>query len=189
MIEAIQSIDAAILLFIQNNIRGGLLTPIMVFFTTIGDNGYIWLALGVVLMFFKKHRKMGFYIILCIGLSWIVNDRIIKPIVCRPRPFLTVPGLEAIVPLPLSFSFPSGHACAGFCGAVVLTRFRGGKLAPIFLLAVVIALSRIYVGVHYPSDIVAGALVGTLCGLLFTWILLRWLDKPASKLLRTPEGK
>ncbi|MBQ8974632.1 MAG: phosphatase PAP2 family protein [Oscillospiraceae bacterium] len=187
MMQTIQTIDSSILLFIQNNIRGGALTPIMLFFTTIGNLGIVWLALGAVLMCFRRYRKMGFCVILCIALAWVVNDGVIKHIVCRPRPFTAVFGLQTLVTRPTSYSFPSGHSCSSFCAAAVLTRFRGSRLAPVFIVALLIALSRIYVGVHYPTDILTGAVIGTVCGALFSYLLLKYFDAPLSKILHTPK--
>jgi undecaprenyl-diphosphatase len=148
----------------------------------------VWIALSVVLMLFKKHRKLGFSILVCIAAAWLVNDGVIKNLVCRTRPFDTVPGLEVLVSKPSSFSFPSGHACSSFCAAFVITRMRGKKGALVYIPAALIALSRIYVGVHYPSDILVGAIIGTVSGAVFTWIIIHRLDRPVSRLLKTPEG-
>ena len=189
ILRAVQSIDAGILLFIQEHIRGPVLNAVMIFFTTVGNAGIVWIALSIILMFFRKHRKLGFSILVCIAAAWLVNDGVIKNIVCRPRPFTVVDGLEILVSRPSSFSFPSGHACSSFCAAFVITRFRGKKGALIYIVSALIAFSRIYVGVHYPSDIITGAIIGTMSGAIFTWIIIKHLNKPVSRLLRTPEGK
>ena len=186
--DAILAVDKAILLFLQNDLRSPILNAIMVFFTTIGDAGAVWLLLGIVLLFFKRGRKLGFCLLLAMAFTWLVNELAIKNVVCRPRPFNVIPELTTLVSKPTSWSFPSGHACASFSAAYVLTRLRGKKAAWVYVVAAVIALSRPYVGVHYPTDILAGAITGTLGGVLFTWIIAVKLDRPVSKLLRTKEG-
>ena len=182
MIEAIMSIDREIMLFLQENVRNGILNPIMIFITTIGNTGAIWLILGAFLMFFKKHRKAGLYVILSVALCYVLNDMIIKEIVGRPRPFLTMPEIEVLVSKPGSFSFPSGHSCAGFAASYILTKFYGRKGATAYILSVLIALSRPYVGVHYPSDIVVGAIIGTLGTMaLYRWVYPYFSEKFSRK--------
>ena len=115
------------MLFVQDNIRNALLDPIMVFFTVIGNSGMIWLIAGAVMMCTEKHRKAGLYVILSVSLCYVLNDLIIKPLVGRPRPFLELETLNVLVSRPGSFSFPSGHSCAGFASAYVFTKFYGKK--------------------------------------------------------------
>lgn len=185
MLEAIQAMDETILLFIQENIRGGFLNSIMVFFTTIGNAGAVWILLSILLLCMKKYRRAGLAVLLVMGLSWCVNDLLIKSIAARPRPFLAIEGLEVLVSLPQSWSFPSGHTCSSFAAAYVLTRELGKKGALSYILAVLIALSRPYVGVHYMSDVFVGALVGTLCSVFFYAVICkifnRWQSGRAEK--------
>ena len=187
MIEWIQSIDTSILFFVQNNVRNDILTPIMVFFSLITKMGAVWLALGVVLLFFKKHRKLGFMIIFCIAVTWIIGDEILKPIIARPRPYNLLEGLIAL-DHENSFSFPSGHSSSSFAAATVMARMRGKKGALIFIPATIVALSRIYVAVHNPSDVLAGILLGVIVSLLVMWLIFKFFDKPLSKLLRVEHG-
>lgn len=185
MLEAIQVMDESIMLFIQENIRFDFLSAVMVFFTTIGNTGAVWIAVSLVLLCMKKYRRTGLAVLLTMGLCWCLNDLLIKSIAARPRPFLTIEGLEVLIKLPQSYSFPSGHACSSFAAAYVLTRECGKKGALAYILAVLIALSRPYVGVHYMSDILAGAFVGTLCSMFLYKIICkifdRWKKKHAEK--------
>ena len=178
--ECIQRIDAILMLWIQNDVRCAVLNPIMIFFTTIGNVGAVWLALGALFLCFKKYRRLGFHIIISIALCYVLNDLIIKQLVQRPRPFLTVEGLTALVAKPSSWSFPSGHACSSFAAAYVLTKALKKKGAWSYALATLIAISRPYVGVHYVSDILAGAIVGTLGAILCIALFRKFEKKPAS---------
>ena len=182
--------DGRILLWIQEHLRNDTLTPLVKGVTYLGNYGALMIAACIVLMIIPKTRKLGLICTAAMVVNVIVNNVMLKNIFDRTRPYEVVDGLRCIVAKPLDPSFPSGHTSASFSvGSVIFGEVPRKIGAAVLVLCAMIAFSRLYVGVHYPSDIVAGALVGTLCGLLFTWILLRWLDRPASKLLRTPEGK
>ena len=170
MLATIISLDAAILLFLQNCVRTDILNPIMVCITHLGDAGILWILTGVILLIKPKTRRAGFDLLVCVALAFVFNDLIIKPLVARPRPFNTISDLTILVQAPTSYSFPSGHTNASFAAAYALTRSFGKKGAWAYLAAVLIAFSRCYVGVHYPSDVVAGMIVGTLAAML-AWYL------------------
>lgn len=161
MLAQIQSIDTVLMLFIQNDLRCGVLNGIMVFFSTLGNAGIVWIALSILMMITKKYRAAGFDMLLCIALCYCLNDLLIKNLVCRPRPFVTIPELTTLVSQPSSYSFPSGHACSSFAAAYSLTRSQGRRGGWFYIPASLIALSRPFVGVHYVSDVLVGAAVGT----------------------------
>lgn len=163
--EALQLLDQNILLFIQEHIRLGWLNPIMVVITHLGEAGIMWIVLGLVMMFFKKTRRGGLIMLICLAFAWVINDFVLKELFARARPFNTIEGLTILVKAPGSFSFPSGHSNASFACALALTMLYGKKGAWSFIPAALIALSRCYVGVHYPTDILTGAIVGTLLSL------------------------
>lgn len=164
MMDAITAIDGQILLFIQEHIRCAFLTPIMKFASLIGDAGIVWILAALVLLIFPKTRRRGLDAALCLAAAAIINNLVIKNLVARPRPFLTISELELIIEPLTSYSFPSGHACASFAAAFAIARgFHDRHGGWVYLPAAVIALSRIYVGIHYPTDILAGAIIGTLC--------------------------
>ncbi len=162
ILEAILSFDRMVMLFFQDSVRNVFLNPIMMFLSTIANCGAVWLVIGAVLAASKKHRKAGIYVILSVALCYVFNDLVIKPVIARPRPFLEIDTLSVLVSRPVSYSFPSGHACAGFAASYVLTKSFGRKGAPFYILAVLIAVSRPYVGVHYLTDVFVGAIVGLL---------------------------
>lgn len=162
MIDTIQNFDASALLCIQDFIRMPFLNAIMVFFSTIGNLGLLWIALGLVLLFPKRTRRGGVDILICLAIAYIINDLVIKELVARVRPYDTIEGLKILVSPLSSFSFPSGHANSSFAAAMALTLAFGKKGAWAYIPASLIAISRCYVGVHYPSDVIAGMIVGTL---------------------------
>lgn len=179
MLDLIQAIDSEIMLFIQNNLRTPLLNPIMVLMAYLGQVGTIWIIISLILIVRKKHRVAGIYVLIAMGLCYILNDMIIKELIQRPRPFATVPDLTVLGFLPGSWSFPSGHACSSFASALILTKFLGKRGALFYILAVIIAVSRPYVGVHYLSDIIVGAIMGTLgAAAIFTISRRAGLIKP-----------
>ena len=172
---AIQSFDANALLYIQDFLRTPLLTAIMVFFSRIGDSGIIWIVTGLVLLIPRKTRRGGFDVLICLLAAFLINDYVIKVLVARIRPYDVINGLTILVPPESSFSFPSGHANSSFAAALSLTLAFGKKGAIAYIPAVLIAFSRCYVGVHYPSDVFAGMLVGTLVSLAVYMLLRRYI--------------
>lgn len=165
MLESIQNLDASILLFIQDNIRCGALDIIMKFFTALGDSGAIWLLFGIIFFFSRKYRKAGFDIIITVALCFAVNE-ILKRLLMRPRPFEVYKWLTVLIARPSSWSFPSGHSFVSFAAAYayMCSIKKSGYIA--YPVAALIALSRPYVGVHYPSDIVVGAILGTATAII-----------------------
>lgn len=174
MFAAIQALDKAILLFVQDNIRTPALTVIMYLFSRLGDAGLGWIALGLLLAAFARTRRRGAAMLAALASEYVICDLVIKKLVLRPRPYLIIPQLELLVPLERSASFPSGHSASSFACAYMLARLFGKKGAWAYLPASLIALSRVYVGVHYPSDVVAGILLGTAVGVIFHPLLRRF---------------
>jgi len=154
-------LDVSIMLFIQESLRFPVLDSIMKVITFLGNTGMIWIITGIVLLIHKKYRLVGFQVLITLAICWCLNDLVIKNLVARPRPYIVIENLEILIPEPSHYSFPSGHACSSFASAYVLARNFGKKGAWFYVLAVLIAISRPYVGVHYVSDILAGMLLGT----------------------------
>ena len=172
---ALQSFDANALLYIQDFLRTPFLTVIMVFFSRIGDSGIIWIVTGLVLLVPKSTRRGGFDVLICLLVAYLINDCVIKVLVERIRPYEVINGLTILVPPESSFSFPSGHTNSSFAAALALTLAFGKAGALAYIPAVLIAFSRCYVGVHYPSDVLAGMLVGTLVSLAVYMLLRRYI--------------
>lgn len=172
MIEVFMNIDGGILIWIQEHLRTLFLTPFFVFITTLGDKGLIWILLSLGLLLSKKTRKIGIISLLALICSLLLNNLFLKNLVGRERPFNS---LEAILPLigkPTDLSFPSGHTASSFASAWVFLRHLPKKYGiPAIILASLIAFSRLYLGVHYPSDVLVGIISGIFVSFIaeFIW--------------------
>lgn len=163
MIDTLLKLDGDILLWIQNNLRAGWLDPIMKFITYLANGGALWIGICVLLLILKKTRTTGLVCSCSLAATFLINNIILKNIVARTRPYEVVEGLNRIIGAQSDYSFPSGHSGASFAVAVVMFMEMPKKYGvPALIVATLIALSRLYVGVHYPSDVIAGILTGTL---------------------------
>lgn len=143
---------------------GDVLMPLI---TSLGNAGIIWILLTVVLLVIPKTRKTGAILATALVLDLILCNGIIKNLVARTRPYDINTAVELLIAKPGDYSFPSGHTAASFT-AVSALYFAGEKRMwkPALVLAVLIALSRMYLYVHFPTDILGGILLGILCGYL-----------------------
>lgn len=179
--DFLQSIDRSVALFF-----GALDIPfidyLMVFFSTIAELGAIYILIAVCLWAFKGDRKQAAVIIVSLILS-VVFCHILKDIFDRTRPFIEL-GIEIIVSPPLGSSFPSAHSSTAFSFASVMVWFYV-KRKPLFaflsvFLAAAVAFSRIWLCVHYLSDVVVGSVFGITVGIL-TLFLCELVQKKISK--------
>ncbi|MBO6008444.1 MAG: phosphatase PAP2 family protein, partial [Lachnospiraceae bacterium] len=149
--------DGQFLIWLQENVRNDVLTPIMKLITHLGDKGIFWILIAVVMLFFKKTRPLGIMAGIALVFSVLINNVIIKPNVGRIRPYEVVDGLKLLIERQHDPSFPSGHSGASFAAAVVFLVKGPKKLGiPAIIMAALIAFSRLYVGVHYPTDVICG---------------------------------
>lgn len=168
-------VEANLLLWVQENMRTDWLNPIIIAITSLGNAGVFWILLTLVLLVSKKTRRVGILCMMALLGSLIINNLILKNVIARVRPYEVIEGLKIIVKAPMDTSFPSGHSAASFAAGVVLLRNLPKKAGiPLFVLAWLIALSRLYVGVHYPTDVVAGILSGTLIAIFVQWLYEKW---------------
>ena len=180
MLEWIQAADVTALLWIQENLRNALLTPLMTVYTQLGNAGILWIVLSVLLLCHKKTRKAGLFALLAMLLGLLCTNVILKNLVGRARPWTVLAELIPLVAENDPNSFPSGHTCAAFAAAGVWYRGLPRRWMKVLgvVLAAVMGFSRLYVGVHYPSDVVAGCLVGLACSqvmwLVCTRLTARW---------------
>ena len=124
----------------------------------------IWLSVCLIMLFKRSSRKYVPVILASILLAYIVCDIVLKPIVCRERPY-DVMDLEPIVTVSSSFSFPSGHTASSFAAATALYLHDRRYGIPALVLAGLVGISRVYLLVHWPTDVIAGAVIGVLCAL------------------------
>ena len=162
--------DAEILLWIQENVRQEWLTPIVKFITYLGNAGAVWIALALVFLLWRPYRRVGVTAVVAMLFSFIFNNLLLKNLVSRIRPYEVIDGLTLLVAPATDFSFPSGHSATSFAAAVVFVKLLGWRKGVWFLLlALCISLSRLYVGIHYPTDVLFGIASGTLMGMLGVW--------------------
>ncbi len=165
--EQFLQLDGNILLWIQEHVRQDALTPVIKFITHLGDSGWFWITLAVVLLILKKTRKIGLLTGCSLLVSFLINNVFLKNVVARTRPYEVVEGLHRMIEAQPDFSFPSGHTASSFAAAVVIFILCPKKAGvPVLVLAFLITLSRLYVGVHYPTDVLAGMITGTLTAVL-----------------------
>ena len=177
--------DFEILEFIQTNLRNAFCDVIFPAVTHLGDGGAFWIALSLILFIIPKTRKIG----LCSGLALLINLVIVnfglKPIIARTRPYDMIEeyaahGLNLLTKIQTDFSFPSGHTSSSFASATALFAHNKKAGAAALMLAVVIAFSRLYVAVHFPSDVFAAVIIGVICGIL-AYIIMKAIIKKFSE--------
>lgn len=150
--------------------HSSVLDGLVAAFTSTSNHGELWILLGIALVCFRRTRKAGVGVLAAVALGAVVTNLLVKPLIMRPRPCDVNAAVTMIVPRPSGSSFPSGHATAAFAAAAALWFTRdpkapGALVAGVTIAAVLMGLSRMYCYVHYPTDVLAGALVGTLAGL------------------------
>ena len=143
-----------------------LLDRFFTFFSEIGNFGIIWIILIICVLCSRRYRYYGVTAILALIISMILVHLILKPVIDRPRPFEFYEGLQLLIPPPVGASFPSGHAASSFAVAACL--FAANRKVGIhtIILAALISISRIYLFVHFPSDVLVGAILGCMSALL-----------------------
>lgn len=164
--NALLSLDWSILNFIQNHCQTVVLNDIMPLITKLGGVWSIWILLAAILLITRKYRKVGVALVCGLALEVLACNVILKPLIARARPCDINTAVQLLVSRPTDYSFPSGHAAASFTAAAVLLFEKHPLRIPAFVLAALIAFSRLYLYVHFPSDVLAGALLGILIGYL-----------------------
>lgn len=162
--------------FLQT-IHTPLLDKILAFITSLGNAGIIWIVLAVVLLILPKTRKTGIIVAAALLMDLILCNLILKNLVARVRPYDVNTAIAILIKKPLDFSFPSGHTAASFAAmtALFLAKMKKAWIAAL-VLAVLIAFSRLYFYVHYPTDVLGGAVVGILSGII-GYAIIEKIDK------------
>lgn len=172
MFASLSPLEWPVLLWFQEALRNPVTDPIISFFTHLGDSGFLFIVLTVLLLCFPKTRRAGFAAACALVFSLLFTNVILKHLFSRPRPWVDCAALIPLVTERDPNSFPSGHTSAAFAFATASLRTlpkRWMKITAV-VLAALMGLSRLYVGVHYPTDVLAGFVVGDLAGLC-GWLL------------------
>lgn len=180
MVQMLYQFDCNILLWIQSTCIHECLSPFMIWLTHLGNRGLIWLVPSLLLCISRRTRRIGLLSIAAILTAVLVNNIVLKNWVGRIRPYDALLQVRRLIGVQNDFSFPSGHTAISFASASAIyfsTKKRYG--IPCLLLAALIGFTRLYVGVHYPSDVLGGLVVGCLIGYLTARFLGNYLDRKA----------
>ena len=163
-----------ILDFIHKYMSSPIMDEIMCFFTFLGNAGWIWIALACVCLCSKKYRYTGLMLAVGLLMSLVAANLILKPAFARLRPFQIKEGIELIIAAPKDFSFPSGHTMASaICATVIFLQHKKMGIYAIAL-AALISFSRLYLYMHFPTDVFFGAILGMLLGISAVKIVKRY---------------
>lgn len=167
MIEYLFQLDCSVLLWIQRTFISTTITPIMTFITHMGNAGAIWIILSCILCINKKTRRVGILSLIALVASFLIDNIILKNLVARIRPYELVSKVQCLIEKQNDYSFPSGHTGSAFAAAMVMF-FKLPKKYSIWcvIFAFIIGFSRLYLGVHYPSDVIMGAVIGTIIAII-----------------------
>lgn len=179
MLMELSLLEGPLLLWIQTVLRCPLLDPLICFYTQLGNAGLLWIAASLLLLLHPSTRRAGLAGLLALVFSLLITNVLLKPLVERTRPWLVIEGLIPLVREKDPLSFPSGHTSAAFAAAVAWFRLLPRKWMGVtgLILAVLMGLSRLYVGVHFPTDVLCGALAGFLSGILGRCLLEAFLHR------------
>lgn len=171
-------LDGTILLWIQEYLRSDVWNWLWISITKLGDSGFIWLTTAILMLFFKNTRKVGIVALSSIALCFIITNLGLKNIVARPRPYTQIAELMILTHPEKSFSFPSGHTANSFAVALIYFRMLPKKYGvSAVILAALIGFSRLFIGVHYPSDVLGGCLIALFTSTLAYHAYLSLISK------------
>lgn len=176
------SLDWTILYFIQNHLTNPGMDWLMPKITMLGDFGAIWIIIAILLISIKKYRVHGLTLLLALAIGILIGNLGLKNIIARPRPCWIDHNIQMLIPMPKDFSFPSGHTLAAVIAATCL--YMTNKWFGIFviILASLIAFSRLYLFVHFPSDVLASIILGLIIAVLAIHYMLPIVDNCLSKI-------
>ncbi len=140
----------------------------MILASALAAGGFLWIALALIASVYPRYRADAWRLLLVIGFSVVITDYVMKPIFDRPRPFTAIADLPVIDGKPASSSMPSGHAARAIAASIAATRMMPAAGWLFWPFAALVMVSRVYIGVHWPSDVIVGAITGLACA----WVVL-----------------
>ncbi len=166
---------------------GGFFTPFFSFITFLGTWGIFYIILGVIFCLFKNTRKIGIAVLIALAIDGILTNIILKPLIARPRPYVANYEYAQFWQyvgghVEKEFSFPSGHSAVTSSAMTVLfIAFNKKYSFTAIIFTLLMGASRIYLAVHYPTDVLAGIIVGAICGTLSVFLINRLYNYLQSK--------
>jgi len=170
--------DLDILVWINQHLVIPQLNSFFIFITDLWGDGLLAILLSLILIIKKETRLTGFIIAVSLILNIVVVNLTLKPLVARPRPY-TLYAIEMLLPVQKDFSFPSGHSASVFAFVWAYFITRKDWLRWLLLgFALLVCFSRLYLFVHYPTDVLAGITIGILCAVSSKWLISKFTNKP-----------
>ena len=169
--------EFAILDWIQAHLRCGFLDAVLPVISWTSNHGEIWILLALCLLAAKKSRRQGGTVAVALLMDLLCCNMFLKPLIGRVRPFAVNPAVELLVAAPLDASFPSGHTAVSFAAVFALKASGSPLWKPALVLASVIAFSRLYLYVHWPTDVLAGILLGAALGYAADLVVKKGLER------------
>ena len=171
----LMSLDSGILLFLQEHVRSELWTPFWTGITFLAEGGWMWIVLSLALLIPRRTRTTGITALISMAVGFLFTNLILKNLVARIRPYDAIDALTILVSPLRDYSFPSGHTTVSFSCAMVLFLTLPRRYGiPALVPAVLIAFSRLYVGVHYPTDVLGGMLIGIFAAAMTVYAVKRY---------------
>ena len=175
--DFLNAVELPILRNMHDAIQCGFLDAVMPVISTFSKWGLGWIILALVLLIPRKTRRVGITMLISLLLSVLVCNVTLKPVVARLRPYVVDPSIKLLLSPEKEFSFPSGHTSASFSAAFAIFFLNKKWGIPAVILAVLIGFSRLYLMMHYPTDVIVSAVLGTLCALAAFYICRLVLKK------------
>ncbi len=165
------------ILYAINKLHNDILDKIMITITSLVNSGFIWILISIILIFIKKTRKCGILILISMFIGLVIGNGILKNIIARDRPCWIDKSIKLLIESPKDYSFPSGHTMVSFEAAVMIW-LHNKKLGIIPIgFATFVAFSRMYLFVHFPTDIIAGMILGISISLGVYFVDKRYNNK------------
>ncbi len=158
--EFIEKIDFLIIDFIREKLSCGFLDILLTAVSTLGNKGLVWIAAAVIMLIWKKYRRCGATLLSSLATGAIIGNLLLKNIFQRERPCWINDGIEMLINIPSDYSFPSGHTLSAVAAAVTVYHFNKKTGVLFWIFAVLTAFSRLYLYVHFPTDVIVGAIIG-----------------------------